>query len=105
MQMDKAVSVRRKLLEFVAASVRVRPSPAVISTAAPCVTALLSDEQAQLAREAAQLSHQLLDRGLLMLASISQVSSAAVCVRHCLGDRCVDAAAIGHSAASICVRV
>lgn len=73
--MDKAVSVRRKLLEFVAASVRVRPSPAVLSTAAPCVTAMLSDEQAQLAREAAQSAHQLLDRGLLMLASLPQVCS------------------------------
>lgn len=71
--MDKAGSVRKKFLEFVAAAVRVRPTPAVISVAAPCVTALLADEQAQLAREAAQTAHTLLGRGLLMLASAPQV--------------------------------
>lgn len=67
------MSVRRKLLEFVAAAVRVRPSPAVLSTAASCVTGLLSDEQAQLAREAAQAAHILLSRGLSMLAAAPQV--------------------------------
>lgn len=76
LQMDKAVTVRRKLLGFVAAAVRVRPSPAVLSTAAPCVTALLSDEQAQLAREAAQAAHALLSKGLFMLGSMPQVCSS-----------------------------
>lgn len=71
--MDKSVQVRRKLLETMAAAVRVRPSPAVLSTAAQCVTALLADEDAQLAREAAQGAHTLLDRGLMMLGGLPQV--------------------------------
>lgn len=76
LQMDKAVSVRRKLLEFVAAAVRKRPSPAVLSTAAPCVTGLLSDEQPQLAREAAQAAHVLLTAGLGMLTAVPQVRNS-----------------------------
>jgi hypothetical protein len=73
--------VRRKLLEFVAAAVRVRPGPAVLKTAVPCVTGLLSDEQPQLAREAAQAAHTLLSRGLNMLAQAPQVRTglAGVC--------------------------
>jgi hypothetical protein len=51
----------------------------VLSTAAPCVTGLLSDEQAQLAREAAQAAHVLLTRGLSMLAAAPQVCAAAGC--------------------------
>lgn len=76
-QMDKAATVRRKLLEFVAAAARVRASPAVLSTAARCVAGLLSDEQAQLAREAAQAAHVLLSKGLVMLGGMPQVRSSA----------------------------
>lgn len=73
LQMDRAASVRRKLLSFATAAVRVRPSPAVLSTAAPCVQGMLSDDQPQLAREAAQAAHTLLDKALVMLAGLPQV--------------------------------
>ena len=48
---------------------------------------LLSDEQAQLAREAAQAAHVLLSRGLFMLGSMPQVCrSVRQCAIVCSSD-------------------
>lgn len=73
--MDKAVSVRRRLLEFIVAAVQARPSPQVVSAAAPCLTGLLADESAAVAKEAAQTAHAVLQAGLVLLAMSQQVGA------------------------------
>lgn len=75
-QVDKAASVRRRLVELITASVQARPSPAVVSAAAPCLSGLLADEQLSVAKEAAQAARMLVQAGLIMLATAPQV-----CVR------------------------
>jgi hypothetical protein len=73
LQVDKAASVRRQLLDLLSAAVIARPTAAVLSETAACVSVLLADEQVQVARQAAVAAHGVLQAGFVLRARSPQV--------------------------------
>ncbi|KAF8072491.1 hypothetical protein HT031_000150 [Scenedesmus sp. PABB004] len=89
-QVDKAASVRRRLVELLAAAVEARGiAPGVISHAAPALAALLQDEHVPLAKHAALAAHAVLRAGLAARAAAPRgddAAAAAACAARQLAD-------------------
>lgn len=81
LQVDKAASVRRQLLELLSAAVAARPTAAVLGASAACLTALAGDEQVQVARQAAIAAHGVLQAGFALRVGAPQVRNRC---DHCL---------------------
>jgi hypothetical protein len=73
LQVDKAASVRRQLLDLLSAAVAARPTSAVLSATAACLSALLADDQVQVARQAAIAAHGVLQAGFALHMRTPQV--------------------------------
>jgi hypothetical protein len=65
--------VRRQLLDLLSAAVAVRPTAAVLSATAACLSALIADEQVQVARQAAIAAHGVLQAGFAMRVGAPEV--------------------------------
>jgi hypothetical protein len=77
LQVDKAASVRRQLLDLLSAAVLARPTAAVLTGTAACLSALLADEQVQVARQAAVAANGVLQAGFVLRARSPQVRRSA----------------------------
>jgi hypothetical protein len=76
-QVDRGPSVRRWLIEFLTAAVAVRCTAPIITQAAPCLAALLVDDDQAVAKQAAMAAIGLLQAGMALHAAHPQVHLAS----------------------------